>query len=491
MLTPEGQPANKTDKIMLLAMWTNALRKERSGLTLHNEARKKIISAGMGRPTYPINQYTIQVQLAYWRRIEALVIATISSSEKITESAVIGYGDPRGDVDSREIMASAMSNWYETPIQSHNILFTVGGAGALRVIFETFNFLYENEPKYRVITPFPHYTLYADNQHQLHPIDVMKEPGYRLTARSMRLSIEQSYELAKKDGGYPKVLLLCNPSNPLGTIISEEELKRIAELLRLYPDIHIVLDEAYAEMSFNTLKIPSFLTIAPDLKNRIIIMRSATKALSAAGERMALLIAFDEQLMGKLLDKNISTIGHAPRSSQLAYAETMAQFTSETHQELVNFYLSKVNYVAHRLQEMGASMPDPEYKVDGTFYILGDFSDLFGLELPSETARALEKTGTITTNEEIAYYLLFHDSVMIAPSSYFGLSKNDGFMRITCSGDEEELQELMNRLAARLFEARYNKKISLLNAIAHQLPELREINKAKHDQVMAMLSELS
>ncbi|MDP3788422.1 MAG: hypothetical protein Q8Q60_03865, partial [Candidatus Chromulinivorax sp.] len=46
-------------------------------------------------------------------------------------------------------------------------------------------------------------------------------------------------------------------------------------------------------------------------------------------------------------------------------------------------------------------------------------------------------------------------------------------------------------LAARLFEARYNKKISLLNAIAHQLPELREINKAKHDQVMAMLSELS
>lgn len=491
MLTPDGKSANKTDKIMLLAMWVNALRRERAASILHDISGKEIISAGMGKPTYPINQHTIDAQIAYWEKVQTLATAAKSSAENTKESAAIDYGDPYGDLDSREIMASAMSKWYETPIQSNNILFTVGGAGALRVVFETFNSLYGNQPKYRVLTPFPHYTLYADNQHQLHPIDVMQEPGYRLSARIVQLSIEQAYTLAEKDGGYPGAVLFCNPSNPLGTVISENELKEIAEVLRRYPDMYIVLDEAYAEMSFNTQKIPSLLTIAPDLKDRIIIMRSATKALSAAGERMAMLMTFNDQLMGKLLDKNISTIGHAPRSAQLAYAKTMAKFTDKNHQELVDFYGSKVTYVASRLNQMGANMPDPDYKVEGTFYIMADFSDLLGMTLPGEAARAIEKTGPVTTNEDIAYYLLFQDLVMIAPSSYFGLSKKDGFMRITCSGDQEELHELMDRLEGRLFEARMNKKVSLLNDIALQLPELKNINTEKHEQALATLSTLS
>ena len=488
MLTPEGQSADKTDKIMLLAMWANTLKKEKATTSpgLKNTA---VISAGMGKPTFPINQYTIQIHLAYWKEIETLARLAIDSTDEAREKAVIGYGDPQGDDFARETMATAMSEWYETPVKANNVLFTVGGAGALRVIFETFNLLYQDIPKYRVITPFPHYTLYADNRHRLHPIDVMKEPGYQLTARSIQESIISANTLAEKDMGYPKAILICNPSNPLGTIISEAELRRIADVLRQYPDLHIVLDEAYAEMCFETQKVPSLLLIAPDLKHRLIMMRSATKALSAAGERMAVLMAFDERLMAKFLDKNISFIGHAPRSSQIAYAETMAHFSEEKHQQLVGFYRTRTAYVAERLRAMGASMPDPDYKVDGTFYILADFSDLLGLELPANAARALEKTGPVTTNEELAYYLLFNDSVMIAPASYFGLSKENGYMRITCSGTESELCELMDRLESRMIEARRIKKIKLLDDIAKNLPTLHEINKVKHDEIIVQLTD--
>lgn len=490
MLTPEGQSADKTDKIMLLAMWANTLKKETATTSLPGLKKKAVISAGMGKPTFPINEYTIQMYLAYWKEIERLARVAIDSTDEDREKAVIGYGAPQGDDDARTTMAIAMSEWYETPVKANNVLFTVGGAGALRVIFETFNLLYQDIPKYRVITPFPHYTLYADNRHRLHPIDVMKEPGYQLTARSIRESIISANTLAEKDMGYPKAILICNPSNPLGTIISEAELRRIAVVLREYPDLHIVLDEAYAEMCFETQKVPSLLLIAPDLKHRLIMMRSATKALSAAGERMAVLMAFDEQLMAKFLDKNISFIGHAPRSSQIAYAETMAHFSEEKHQQLVGFYRTKTSYVAERLRAMGASMPDPDYKVEGSFYILADFSDLLGLELPANAARALEKTGPVTTNEELAYYLLFNDSVMIAPASYFGLSKENGYMRITCSGTESELCELMDRLESRMIGARRIKKIKLLDDIAKNLPTLHEKNKVKHDEVMMELTNL-
>ena len=492
MLTPDGQNADKTDKIMLLAMWTNTLRSEREQSGNETTSSLPFISAGMGKPTFPINPHTIQVHLAYWKKIESLAKSALCSTDETKEQAVIGYGDPRGDDNPRHIMAEAMSKWYETTIRPDNVLFTVGGAGALRVIFETFNVLYKDMPGYRVITPFPHYTLYADNRHQLHSIDVMKDPGYRLTARSLQSSLDAAFVCAETDGRYPKVFLLCNPNNPLGTVIPEDELVRIADVLRQYPDLHIVLDEAYAEMCFGGQKLPSFLKVAPDLMPRIIMMRSATKALSAAGERMAVLMAFDPDLMGKLLDKNISTIGHAPRSSQIAYAETMAQFTKEAHQELADFYYPKVSYVNSRLKAMGAAMPDPDYSVDGTFYILTDLTDLLGLELPVEARRALGKTGQVKTNEELAYYLLFSDSIMLAPASYFGLPKQSGVMRITCSGTEAELCDLMDRLESRLLEARHSKKISLIDNIAHQMDQLHEINEKMHvDMTEKLITVLS
>jgi aspartate/methionine/tyrosine aminotransferase len=492
MFTPDGQNADKIDKIMLLAMWTNTLKSERDQSGNEIISPLPFISAGMGRPTFPINPHTIQIHLAYWKKIESLTKSTFYSTDKIKEQAVIGYGDPRGDDNSRYIMAEAMSKWYETTIRPDNVLFTVGGAGALRIIFETFNLLYKDMPGYRVITPFPHYTLYADNTHQLHAIDVMKEPGYRLTASSLQSSLDAAFTCAETDGRYPKVFLLCNPNNPLGTIIHEDELTRIADVLRQYPDLHIILDEAYAEMYFGGEKIPSLLKIASDLMPRIIIMRSATKALSAAGERMAILMAFDPDLMSKLLDKNISTIGHAPRSSQIAYAETMAQFTKESHQELVDFYYPKVSYVNSRLKSMGAAMPDLDYSVDGTFYILTDLTDLLGLELPLEAGRALGKTGQVKTNEELAYYLLFSNSIMLAPASYFGLPKQSGVMRITCSGTAGELCDLMDRLESQLIEARRSKKRLLLDDIAHQMNQLDKINKKMHvDMTEKLISVLN
>lgn len=135
-------------------------------------------------------------------------------------------------------------------------------------------------------------------RHVLHPIDVMSE-GYRLTARALEKSINLAFHLAEKDGIYPKAVLICNPSNPLGTTIQPEELEDIADVLRKYPDLHIIFDEAYAEMSF--VDMPSFLQVAPDLKRRTIILRSATKALSAADERMGRLEArlFEARLKKK------------------------------------------------------------------------------------------------------------------------------------------------------------------------------------------------
>lgn len=460
MLTPCGRPADKIEKVMLLNLWCNALQDERAYST------KKFIVAGLGKPTYPTHPETTSAYLSYWRKIAALTKEWHSTSNH-DESAAIHYGDPRGDLEAKTKMSQAMSRWYQAQIHPEHILFTIGGLGGLRVIFETLNERYQGLPAYRVLTPFPHYSFYATNpQHRLHPIHVMNQIGYKLTASALESSIKKAYQLAKIDHAWPKAIILCNPSNPLGHIIAEAELIKIAEILRGYPELHIIFDEAYAEMCSSTM--PSFLNIAPDLKDRVIILRSATKALSTAGERMAVLLAFDAQLMHEILMKNISFCIHAPRSAQFAYAQTMLHFDDNARQKLSRYYQDKVDYVLDRLRKMGAAMPDPEYKVEATFYALGNFTDLLGLDLPQETQVALQKTGKVSTGEDIAYYLLFKDALMITPLSYFGLSKHCAYMRITCSGSQQELKILMDRLEHRLVEARRNRIIPPSHSLLSQ-----------------------
>ncbi|STY27871.1 kynurenine--oxoglutarate transaminase [Legionella wadsworthii] len=484
MLTPDGHCAKKIEKVMLLALWANSIRDEKGSQGLLET--KKMIFAGLGKPTYPINSHTIASYLSYWKKLDDLTKKWNEEPCQVEEDMAIDYGDPRGDHTSRRLMADIMSRWYETEIKAENVLFTVGGIGALRVLFETFNTHFEEVPRYRIITPFPYYSAYSNNpSHCLHPIYVMKEPGYKLTAKATKESIEEAYIRAEMDDGLPKAILICNPSNPLGNVVDEHELIQIADILREYPDLYIIFDEAYTEMSFSDT--PSFLKIAPDLKKRIIILRSATKALSAAGERMAILLVFEPTLMNEMLNKNISYFIHAPRSAQAAYAQTMASFGTEEKNKIASFYKEKVDYVVGRLKNMGAAMPDPLYHVEATFYVLADFSDMFGLPLPKESARVFQKSGLVKTDEDLAYYLLFEENVMITPLSYFGLSPYDGFMRITCSGREKELQDLMDRLEHKLFESRKNIKNIFLQRINNRLPELAKLDNHMYDLIYRKL----
>lgn len=459
MITPQGQSANHIEKLMLLSMWANWLDQQSNNSSL----KSKIIHAGLGKPTYPLNSSTIKAHKEYWEGLETSVNSWHSAPDTSHECA-IGYVDPYGDQQAKSLMAKAMSKWYKSDISEKNILFTVGGIGGLRHIFDVLNSFYAKEGNYRVITPFPHYSAYANNpHHMLHSIDVMSKPGYQLTARELKKSIGQAYRLAKIDGCYPKAILICNPSNPLGTTIKEDEFKKIAHIIEQFPDLILIIDEAYTEMCFQGTF--SVLTHLESLKKRTIILRSATKALSAAGERMAVLLAFDDFLMNELIREQITSYIHPPRSAQIAYAKTMLYFSDKDSQAMSFYYQKKVEYVLNRLKKMGAEMACPHYQVSATFYALGDFSDLMGLELPQEVENILNKKGIVQTGEDLAYYLLFKDSLMLAPLSYFGLAKDCGILRITCSAKPEELTEMMDRLENRLFQSRLIKNQFLVNKV--------------------------
>jgi aspartate/methionine/tyrosine aminotransferase len=487
LLTPEGKPVGNANRMMLQAQWARQLQFEQNSNP--GDSRQPIILACLGKPSFPMNAVAAQSANNYWQEKNEKTRKAreyLNSTQLITEEtrnkvakmgAAIDYGDLRGDLDARVKMAIGLSHWYGASlnIRPEHILFTVGGAAALHNIFTVVNRIH---PHGFIVTPFPRHTLYEgpNKSNNLFPIQVMKEKGYRITAEVLKDALGNATTEAKKRGIVVSTLVLCDPYNPTGTTLDEQELDKICQILKSYPELIIVLDEAYAEMRFDGKLRLSLLKVAPELKNRIVLMRTATKMLSAAGERMAVTVAFNNELMTQLADANSDLYGHTPRSLQHAFADAMMRLDNNELNSITDYYQPQVRYLEHRLKSMGASMPDQNYKVESTFYVLADVSDLLGLEIPKEVNRALPNAKVTKTSEDIAYYLLFKDRIVISPLSYFGVKKNDGYVRITCCGGEEELRDLADRLENRLIEARKQKQVFLKNELALVLNKIMAIS---------------
>ncbi|MFA6036879.1 MAG: pyridoxal phosphate-dependent aminotransferase [Legionellales bacterium] len=427
LLLPTGESAGMIDPPVLLLLWSHYL-----GVKLR---------AGLGKPTFPVNKHVVDYATSYWQNLSQKInnASQLLTQEIVDADLAIDYGDPHGDKDAREKMAHALTKWYQCEINAQDILFTTGGVGGLYCVFE---YLQRKYLKGRILTTFPYYPYYSLGNHLL-SIPVMDNPGYRLTADLLEKSIKATHEAIH-------AVVLCYPNNPLGTVLRKNEWQDIAKVLEQLPNVLIILDEAYAELDF-TDDGASLFSVAPQLRDRIVLMRSGTKGLSAAGERLAVLVCQNPAIMARLLEINVTTCFHPPRHLQMAFAQGLDAFTDENKQQLKLFYQPQIEYVQKRLQAMNAQLPDPDYKIEGSFYVLANLKALLGTPM-SEAANKVftNPTRIIQTDEELVYTLLFEDNIMLMPGSYFGLDPSLGYVRITCSIGERDLGKILDVIERRL-----------------------------------------
>ncbi len=439
---PNGESAGMMDSIVLLMLWAEHL-------SVH-------LRAGMGKPTFPINSQVVNFASNYWQDLadKSQAIAPLLTAQATPEvhqgiidaHLAIDYGNPYGDNLAREKMAQALSRWYECEINTQDILFTTGGLGGLYCVFEYLRRKYLHS---RILTPLPYYPFYSLGNH-LFPIDVMKEKGYRLTASAVTQSIIAAHKDEKFTQEAIHALVLCYPNNPLGTVLRKDEWQDIAKALEALPHALIILDEAYAELDYTQEGI-SLYSVAPQLRDRIVLMRSGTKGLSAAGERLAVLVCKNTEVMARLLEINSTISLHPPRHLQMAFAQAMDAWTPNDKQQLKLFYQPQVEYAQKRLRAMQVHLPDPDYKIEGSFYVMANLKALLGGPMP-EAAKSVfsHPNDKIMTDEDLVYALLFEDKIMLAPGSYFGLDPTQGYVRITCSLGERGLGEIFDKIERRL-----------------------------------------
>lgn len=370
-----------------------------------------VVIAAIGRPTAPIYPPLKKAMALY--------------AHLVDPSMSIEYGDLQGEEEYREKMAKALTRQYNTDFTKENILFTAGGRIG---VLATMHLIHDLFPQKKIVTTSPYYPDYKGRYNQ--PLVLVNTLNSPLTAEKL----DKSLQGVDKDS--VGAFIFCSPNNPMGWVVSQNEWLKIAKILEAYPDTLILLDEAYAEMSFNGVPT-SLVTVAPHLKHRIVLLRSATKGMSASGERMAVAACWNPSYLSKIKQYHASQLIHAPKGAQFSYTKAMESLEPTDIKALADYYEPQVRFLENILKESDFHYTGST--VEGTFYVIANFKEFIGQDIDPgvEPVYPIQKT-KIDDDVDIAFHLLAKYGVGFMPLSLFGVDPKAGLVRITCSMTDKE-----------------------------------------------------
>jgi aspartate aminotransferase len=170
-----------------------------------------------------------------------------------------------------------------------DLIITCGGSEALRFIIDCIC-----DDGDEVIVPEPFYTNYGAfvraSGGVIVPVTTRAEEGYRYADREA---------LERLITPRTKALLLTNPGNPTGVVLTADEMELIGSVA-LENNLFIISDEVYREFVYDGKAMSSFGQI-PDIADRTVIVDSVSKRFSACGARVGLALSKNAELTENLL----------------------------------------------------------------------------------------------------------------------------------------------------------------------------------------------
>jgi aspartate aminotransferase len=154
--------------------------------------------------------------------------------------------------------------------------------GAKHAIHNVFTVLLD--PGDEVIIPAPYWVSYAELVKLTGAVPVIVETPQE---NNFKLTPEMLVKAVTKK---TKVLLLCSPSNPTGSMYSPEELGALADVA-IEKNLLIISDEIYERLIYGGHKFASFATVRPGLQDRTILINGVSKTYAMTGWRIGWSIA--------------------------------------------------------------------------------------------------------------------------------------------------------------------------------------------------------
>jgi aspartate aminotransferase len=227
-----------------------------------------------------------------------------------------------------------------------------------------------------------------------------------------------------------RVFMFSSPSNPTGAVWSAEAMRGVARALEKFPRVVILSDDIYDQLVYGGAKATNILQVAPQLKDRTVLINGCSKAYAMTGLRLGWACGPAEIISGMNKVQDAST---SNPSSLSQYAAVAALRGPQEPVEAMRAQFEKRRGLMVELlrQVRGVEAHAP----DGAYYVFADFSGLLSRKYRGEP---------VATTQRLAEVLLDEFGVATVPGSAFG---REGYLRLSFAISEADIRKAMERVA--------------------------------------------
>ena len=263
-----------------------------------------------------------------------------------------GYSQSDGLPELREEIVKKLDRDNKITADISELLVTVGAIeGLAAAIMATI------DPGDEVILPTPTYSTHirqvelASGKPVLVPL--LEDRNYDLDIQAIKNAVTSK----------TKAIVYCSPSNPTGTVFSEEQLRELAKIA-LENNLTVITDEAYEYFTFDDHKHFSIASI-PEMKKNVISVFTFTKSYAMTGWRIGYLHT-DKELIPQIKKAHIPFVICAPVASQYAAVGAL-KGSQKCISEFREHYLKTMNLMCERLDNLSSVF---EYIKPGGSYLM-------------------------------------------------------------------------------------------------------------------------
>lgn len=362
---------------------------------------KDIVSLSVGEPDWPTFPAAVKAGIA------------------AIEAGQTKYGPSNGLPELRKVVAELTAQDTGVDYKPNDVSVTAGGKF---VIFAALQALCD--PGDEVLIPAPYWVSYptmvelADGKPVI--VETQKKNLFKMTSQELSAAITPR----------TKILILNSPSNPTGEVYSKGELLGIVEVLKKNPQIIVLSDDIYNRLVFDGKVAPHILHIAPELKDRTIIINGASKTLSMTGWRVGWSVG-PQKIIQAMTDYQSQSVSCAAAFSQIAAMAALKDSSADlenslkTLKERRDFAFDKLSKIA------GIEVTKP----GGAFYLWPSIEKFIGKRF---------KDQVIKDSSDFCKFFLEDYGVAVVPGKEFG---TEGYLRMSYVLAKPRMEEAFSRLA--------------------------------------------
>jgi aspartate aminotransferase len=359
---------------------------------------KDIINLGIGQPDF--------------RTPENIVEAAI----KALRDGHHGYTPATGILPLREAVAADLHKRFNVEVSPELVMIVPGGKVTMFMAILMFG-----EPGAEILYPDPGFPIYRSmiefTGAKAVPVPIREENGFAFSAEETLALITPKTRL----------LIINSPANPTGGVTPKAEIDKLVKGLARFPDVAVMSDEIYAQMTYDSEKHQTLLAY-PEIRDRLILLDGWSKTYAMTGWRMGYSV-WPKMLYDAARKLAVNSFSCVNASAQYAGLEALTGPQDAVHQMVAEFDRRRKVVVEglNRLPNVSAATPK------GAFYAFPNISKTGWRAKPLASA-LLEEAGVATIG---------------GPD--FGVY-GEGFIRLSYANSTENILRALERIETFLNE---------------------------------------